>query len=92
MRKLIILLSLFLVLFTTLQSAVFAEMVQGMLKSVDSGSKKLEIDAENGISKIAYTDSTKWPAGVNDPSTLVGKKVTVNNDDLLEQALSVEEI
>ncbi len=92
MKKAILLAGYLGVLALAFQSTALADTIRGTVKSVDTSGKKLEIDSEKGFSWVAYASSTKWPAGVTDPSTLVGKKVNINKDDLLENARSVEEI
>lgn len=89
MKKAILLAGILTLVF---QNAALADTVSGTVKSVDTSGKKLEIDSEKGFSWVAYTSSTKWPAGVTDPSTLTGKKVSIDKDDLLEEARSVEEV
>ncbi len=89
-KRLLLAITLLFIL-TALPLVSFAETVQGTLKSVDTGRKKMEVDSARGISWVVYTSSTKWPAGTTDPSSLVGKTVRVDKDDLLEEAVSVEE-
>ena len=74
------------------QSASMAAIVEGSITSVDAAAKKLEINAASGASWIAFSATTKWPAGVTDPANLVGKKVKITTDDATSQATSVEEV
>ena len=73
--------------FVAFQGAAFAAVVEGAVKSVDAEAKKIQI----GENWITYGDATSWPAGITDPSSLVGKNVTVNTDDATSQATSVAE-
>ena len=90
MRKILLLLCLAAAL-GAMAADSHANVVEGMLKSVDKEAKKLEIDADNGMKSVAYTTKTKWPESVHNPSDLVGKTVKVDQDDLLEEAVSVTE-
>ena len=75
------------------QGAALAGTVAGTVNSVDSAMKKLEISAADGTSSsVSYGDTTTWPAGVTDPSTLVGKKVSVTTDDATGSASLVSEV
>ncbi len=92
MKNRFVLFSLLLLMSAGFAHQVFADTVQGTLKSVDESAKKMEIDANNGLKSIAYTSKTKWPAGVTAPSELVGENVKVEQDDLLEDARLVEKV
>jgi hypothetical protein len=84
MKKILMILVAAVALF---QTAAFAAIVEGAVKSVDAEAKKIQI----GDNWITYGDTTTWPAGITDPSSLVGKNVTVNTDDATSQATSVAE-
>lgn len=74
------------------QGGAIAGSVEGTVKSVDGAAKKLEVSTAEGASSwISYGDTTEWPAGVTDPSDLVGKKVSISTDDVTEEATSVAE-
>lgn len=92
MKKRIVLFCLLFLMSVSSARWALADTIQGTLKSVDESTKKMELDTERGSKSIAYTSSTKWPAGVTTPSELVGEDVKVEQDDLLEEALSVEKI
>ncbi len=92
MKRKTILLTLSYALGCLLQTSVYAENIQGTLKSVDTSQKKMEIDTEKGMKFIAYTSKTRWPSGITDPSEMAGKNVAVEEDDLLEEARSVAEV
>ena len=92
MKKVQMILAILVVAFVAFQGAALAGSVSGTVKSVDAAGKKLELSAADGMaSSVSYSDTTKWPAGVTDPATLVGKKVTVATDDVTSTATSVEE-
>ncbi|OGW72262.1 MAG: hypothetical protein A2Y02_02050 [Omnitrophica bacterium GWA2_52_12] len=92
MKNRIVFLSLLFLLSAGPAFRAFADTIQGTLKSVDENTKKMELDTARGFKSIAYTTATRWPAGTAAPSALVGKEVKVEQDDLLEEALRVEEI
>lgn len=90
MKKIMVLL---LVAFVAFQGAIFAaNAVEGTLKSVDTAAKKLEVTTVEGDSSVAYGDETKWPEGVTDPSTLIGKQIKVSTDEATSAAAQVEEV
>ena len=45
--------------------------------------------ADGTSSSVSYADTTTWHAGVTDPSSLVGKEVSVTTDDATSKATSV---
>lgn len=75
--------------FAAFQGVAFAGTVSGTVKSVDATAKTLEVTTATGTSSVSYGDATTWPAGVTDPSTLVGKEVSVTTDDATSKATSV---
>ena len=80
------------VIFAISQTAALAATVQGTVKSVDTTAMKLEIKGSmDESSSVEYDATTKWPVGVTDPSTLVGKNVSINTDDATKKATAVEE-
>ena len=81
-----------LVVFVAFQAAAFAGTVEGTVASVDAAASTLEVTTDAGSSSVAYSAATTWPAGVTDPASLVGKKVTVTTDDVSGAATSVEEV
>lgn len=89
MRKLLVL--VVLVLFGP--GSVYAGSIEGVVKNVDAAAKKLEISHTPGSTTvIGYQDSTKWPAGVTNPLTLLGKQIKVQTDENNTTATSVEEV
>ena len=93
MKKMHVIAVMLLAAFVVFQVAAFAGTVEGEVKSVDSMAKKLEVGSADGTSSwVAYSDTTTWPAGVTDPSSLVGKKVKATTDDVTSAATSVEEV
>ena len=78
--------------FMVIQGVAFAGVIEGMLKSVDTTMKKLEITTNAGSSRVAYTATTIWPTGVTDPASLVGRKVKVTTDDTTMNAISVKKV
>ena len=86
---------LLMVAFVAFQGAIFAaeaSAVQGTVKSVDTAAKKIEVTTATGDSSVAYGDETKWPEGVTDPASLIGKEVKVSTDEATSAAKEVEEV
>ncbi|HTL47558.1 MAG TPA: hypothetical protein VL688_05790 [Verrucomicrobiae bacterium] len=81
MKKAFFIVVVMLVAIASLQGVTFAASVEGTVQSVDAQQSKLEIATDAGSSWVAYSATTKWPAGVTDPASLVGEKVTVATDD-----------
>ena len=73
------------------QGSVYANTVEGRVKTVDVGSKRLEISSITDSTWITYTPTTKWPEGVTDPSILAGRNVEITTDEGGSTALSVED-
>ena len=92
MKKCAVVFGLLLLIFTGLVRQGFADTVQGTLKSVDEGAKKMDIDTEKGFKSVLYTAKTKCPEDVTSPSELVGQDIKVEQDDLLEEALTVQKV
>jgi hypothetical protein len=82
-----------LVMLVCMQALAFAGSAEGSIKSVDAKLNKLELSSSAGTSSwIAYNAETKWPSGVTNPETLVGRQVKITSDDTTQAATSVEEI
>lgn len=78
-----------LVAFVAFQGAALAS-VAGKVSSVDSEVKSLQVETAEGSSSVSYGDATEWPAGVTDPSQLVGLDVSVETDEITGEAVSVK--
>ena len=89
MKKFQTVLALLVVALIAVQGAALAGTVSGTIKSVDSEAKSLVVATETGESTVSYGDTTKWPEGVTDPSTLVDSKVAVTTDDVTGAATDV---
>ena len=64
-----------------MQGAAWAEMVQGKVEAVSAVTKKIKIETDKGLSSVGFTAETKWPEGVTNPASLVGKKISIETNE-----------
>lgn len=65
------------------------DIYEGTVKTVESGTRKIELSTSSGRMWVSYDENTKWPEGVVDPSILAGEDVKVTTE--FGRAVKVEE-
>ena len=90
MRKVLWISAILVVSLFVFRGVVFADTVEGKVRTVDIGWKRIEISSVTDTKWVGYTEKTKWPDGVTEPSILIGRDVKITLDDLTNKAASVE--
>ncbi|MFZ5801592.1 MAG: hypothetical protein ACOY3K_00565 [Candidatus Omnitrophota bacterium] len=89
MKKTLQVVVLLVVAVVMLSGVSYAATVEGAVVSVDAEAMALEVATVDGSVQVNYVDTTVWPEGVTDPTTLVGQNVVVEQDDVTLEAVSV---